>query len=310
LGDGANYLQKVRFGGIKQALGRAYQDLGRHHTSQAAAALSYYFVLSVFPALIFLSAVIGILPVGNLFNEALGFMSQVLPADAMHILSGVLGDVLRSHHAAWLSFGMLGIIWAASSAFAALIEALGIAYDAKDDRPYWKTRSLAIALAGVSGGLFLVALIVIVLGPRFGNWLATKFGLSIVFATIWPTLRWTIAICFTVLAIEFIYFLAPNARQRFGATLPGAIFSVVVWNGLSFLLRIYFAHFAHFNRTYGTLGGFIALMTWLYWTSFTLLVGAELNSELAKQSGRGSVQPRAPSHAKSAAEERVFRPAA
>jgi YihY family inner membrane protein len=92
--------------------------------------------------------------------------------------------------------------------------------------------------------------------------------------------------------------------------LPGAIFSVVVWNGLSFLLRFYFAHFAHFNRTYGTLGGFIALMIWLYWTSFTLLVGAELNSELAKQSGRGSVQPRAPTVAESTEEERVIRRAA
>jgi membrane protein len=99
-------------------------------------------------------------------------------------------------------------------------------------------------------------------------------------------------------------------RQRFGATLPGAIFSVVVWNGLSYLLRFYFAHFAHFNRTYGTLGGFIALMTWLYWTSFTLLVGAELNTELAKQSSKGSVKPRSPSVAERPEEERVFRPAA
>ena len=279
-------------------------------TPQAAAALSYYFVLSVFPALIFLSAVIAILPVGNLFSDVLVFMSEVLPPDAMRIMSGVLQDVLRSNHATWLAFGMLGIIWTGSTAFASLIEALGIAYDAKDDRPYWKRRLLAVALAGVSGGLFVVALIVIVLGPRFGDWLATKFGLSTVFAAIWPTLRWTIAISFTVLAIEFIYFLAPNVRQRFGATLPGAIFSVVVWNGLSFLLRIYFAHFAHFNRTYGTLGGFIALMIWLYWTSFTLLVGAELNTELAKQGGRGSVQPKAPSPDKSAEEERVIHPAA
>ena len=300
----------MRLSGIKQALRRAYQDLIRHHTLQVAGALSYQFVLSVFPALIFLSAVIGVLPVRDLFNNVLSFMSRVLPPDAMHLVSAVLRDVLSANHATWLSFGTLGIIWAASSAFASLIEALDIAYDAEETRPYWKTRSLSIALAGVSGGLFLCALIVIVVGPSFGDWLANRFGLSTIFAAVWPTLRWTIAISFTVLAVELIYFLAPNVRQRFGATLPGAIFSVVVWNGLSFLLGFYFGHFAHFNRTYGTLGGFIAFMTWLYWTSVALLVGAELNSELAKQTRKGSVQPKGPSLSERPEEGRAFRPAA
>src|SRR5215472_11169065 len=300
----------MQLGSIKHALGRAYQDLVRHHTLQVAGALSYQFVLSVFPGLIFLSAVIGLLPVRDLFNNVLGFMSRILPPDAMHIVGAVLRDVLSAHHATWLSFGTLGIIWAASSAFASLIEALDIAYDAEETRPYWKTRLLSGGLAGVSGGLFLVALIVIVIGPSFDDWLANKFGLSTVFAAIWPTLRWAIAISFTVLAVEFIYFLAPNVRQRFGATLPGAVFSVVIWNGLSFLLGIYFAHFAHFNRTYGTLGGFIAFMTWLYWTSFTLLVGAELNAELAKESRKGSVQPKGPSLSEEPQNGRVFRSAA
>jgi len=301
----------MQSGSIRHALGRAYQDLIRHHTLQVAAALSYYFALSVFPGLIFLSAVIGILPLRDLFNSVSGFMSRILPPDAMHILSAVLRDVLSSQHATWLSLGTLGIIWTASSAFAALIEALDIAYDAEENRPYWKTRLLSVGLAGVGGGLFLVALIVIVVGPSFGDWLAMKFGLSTVFAAIWPTLRWTIAISFTVVAVEFIYFLAPNVRQRFGATLPGAVFSVVVWNGLSFLLGIYFAHVANFSRTYGTLAGFIAFMTWLHWTSFTLLVGAELNAELAKERQKGSVLPKGgPSLSERPEQGRVFRPAA
>jgi len=109
---------------------------------------------------------------------------------------------------------------------------------------------------------------------------------------LWPFLHWTIAISFAVLAVESLYFLAPNVKQRFAASLPGAVFSVTVWIALSYLLGIYFRHFAHFNRTYGTLGGFIAMMTWLYWTSFVLLVGAELNAELAKQSKKGQIQER------------------
>ena len=131
-----------------------------------------------------------------------------------------------------------------------------------------------------------------IVGPRFGDWMAVHLGLSRIFAAIWPVLRWTIAISFTVLAVEVIYFVAPNIKQRFGATLPGAIFSVIVWDGLSYLLGIYFAHFADLNHVYGTLAGFIAFMTWLYWTSFALLVGAELNAKLAKESKRGALRSR------------------
>src|SRR5215471_15903475 len=143
----------MRISGIKCALVCAYQDLVRHHTLQVAAALSYYFVLSVFPGLIFLSAAFGLLPVGDLFNHVLLFMGRLLPADTMHLVYSVLRDVLSSHRATWLSFGMLGIIWTSSSGFSALIAALDIAYDANDDRPYWKTRLLAIVLALISGGL-------------------------------------------------------------------------------------------------------------------------------------------------------------
>jgi membrane protein len=280
----------VRIGSIKQALLATYQDVMRHHVLQVSAALSYYFVLSVFPGLIFLSAVFGSLPFGNLFNHVLLLMSRLLPADTMHIVGSVLSDVLSSHRGTWLSFGMIGTIWVASAGFAALIEALDIAYDAKDDRPYWKSRLLAIGLAAVTGTLLLVALATMIVGPRFGDWLAARFDVSAVFAMVWPVLRWAVAITFTVIAVEVVYFLAPNVKQRFGATLPGAIFSVAVWNALSFLLGIYFSHFADLNRTYGTLAGVIALMTWLYWTSFALLVGAELNAELAKQSMKGGIE--------------------
>jgi len=99
-----------------------------------------------------------------------------------------------------------------------------------------------------------------------------------------------VAVFFTVLAVEILYFLGPNVKQRFLATLPGAVVAVGCWIGLSYLLGVYFRHFAHFNKTYGTLGAAIALMTWLYWTGFGMLVGAELNSELAKISDKGPVE--------------------
>jgi membrane protein len=277
---------------MKRALACTSRDLIRHHTLQVSAALSYYFVLSVFPGLIFLSAIVGFISLPDLFGHVLLLMGRLLPVDTMKVVYSVLGDVLASHRGTWLSFGMLGMIWTTSAAFDSMIEALDIAYDVKEDRPFWKTRLLAIALSAIIGALLLSALGVMLVGPRFGSWLAGRLEMSAVFVAVWPALRWTLAICFTVLAVEVLYYLAPNVKQRFGATLPGAVLSVVVWNGLSFLLGYYFRHWANFNRTYGTLGGFIAFMTWLYWTSFVLLVGAELNAELAKESKKGCVPPK------------------
>jgi membrane protein len=284
----------VQISQIRRAISRTYEDIARHHTLQVAAALSYYFALSAFPALILLSAIIGLIPLPELFNHVLSLMARLLPPDTMQSVYSVLQDVLSAHRVRWLSFGMVGTVWMGSSAFDAIIEALDIAYDANDDRPYWKTRLLAVGLAAMSGGSLLIALAVMMLGPRFGDWLAAHLAVSSTFAMIWPVIHWTIAISFTVLAVELIYFVAPNVKQRFAATLPGAILSVGVWIGLSYLLGIYFRHFANYNRTYGTLGGFIALLTWLCWTSFVLLVGAELNAELARASAKKSSEPALP----------------
>ena len=275
---------------IKNALARTYADVDRNHTLQMAAALSYYFVLSLFPALIFLSAVVAYLPVPDLFNQSLALMARFLPPDTMGLVERVLADVISPNKATFLSLGILGSLWAASGGFAATIEALNVAYEVKDDRPFWKTRPLALGLAFITGALLLVALSVMVVGTRFGEWLAARVHLSDIFVLLWPYIHWTIAVGFAIVAIEVLYFLAPNVKQRFRATLPGAVFAVGCWIGLSYLLGAYFRHFANFNKTYGTLGAAIALMVWLYWTGFAMLVGAELNAELAKISREGKLQ--------------------
>jgi membrane protein len=280
----------VRLLNLKNALVRTYGDVLRNHTMQMAAALSYYFVLSLFPALIFLSAVVAYLPIPDLFNQALGMMARFLPADSMGLVRRVLSDVVTPNKGAFLSFGILGTLWAASGGFSAAIEALNIAYEVEDDRPFWKTKPLAVGLAFMTGTLLLTALSVMVVGPRFGEWLAGRVHLSFLFVLLWPYIHWTIAVGFTVFAVEALYCMAPNVKQRFLATLPGAVLAVGSWIGLSYLLGVYFRHFANFNKTYGTLGAAIALMVWLYWTGFAMLVGAELNAELAKISRKGKLQ--------------------
>jgi membrane protein len=275
---------------IKHALAGTYGNVLRNHTLQMAAALSYYFVLSLFPSLILLSAIVAYLPVPNLFDQALSVMARFLPPDSMGLVRRVLSDVISPNRGTFLSFGILGTLWTSSGGFAAAIEALNVAYDVEDDRPFWKTRPLAVGLALLTGALMLVALSVMIVGPRFGEWLAGRVHLSYLFVSLWPYIHWSVAIGFAILAVEALYFLAPNVKQRFLATLPGAILAVGCWVALSYLLGLYFRHFANLNKTYGTLGAAIALMTWLYWTGFAMLVGAELNSELAKISIEGKIE--------------------
>lgn len=282
----------MTYAAIERALAETYRDILRHHTFQDAAALSYYFVLAVFPLLILLSAVLTSFPLPGLFGLVLGLMSRLLPGSTMGLIQGVLLNVLASRRGTWISVGTLGLLWVSSAAFDALIEALDIAYDVKDPRPFWKTRLLAIGLGIVTATFLTIALIVMILGPRFADWLAQRIYLQHIFVLLWPFLHWIIAVGATVLTVETIYFLAPNVKQRFVATLPGAAVAVSSWIGLSYLLGIYFRNFANYDLVYGTLGAFIVFMTWLYWTSFALLVGAELNAEVAKESRKGALGPK------------------
>jgi len=272
-------------------LSQAWDDIQKNHTMALAAGLSYYFVLSLFPLLILAAAVIGFLPFfPNLFATLLETMSRVVPAESMAVVNKVLDTVLTSNKGGFLTVGIIGTLWSASSGVSALIEALNVAYDVPETRPFWKTRPLAIGLTLVLGALLLTSLGLMIVGPTFGEWLARKAHISWTFARLWPLLRWGTMIGFVVLAVEILFFMAPNVKQRFWATLPGAMVGVGFWIASSWALGFYFQHFANFNATYGTLGAVIALMVWLYWSSFAILAGAELNSELLKAAGAGKLE--------------------
>jgi membrane protein len=279
----------MRLQQIKMALTKTYQGVDRYHMLQMAAAMSYYFVISLFPALLFLSGILAYIPIPDLFNQTLHMTGRFLPADEMSLVQKVLADVTLPNRGAFLSFGLLGTVWTASGGLAATIEALNIVYHVEETRPFWKTRPLAVALSFVLGFLLLSALAVITLGPNFGEWLANRAHWSRIVAVAWPFIYWTIAVGFTTLAVELLYFWAPNVKQRFGSSLPGAVLAVVCWVGLSYGMGIYFRNFAHLNKTYGVIGAVIGLMIWLYWISLAMLVGAELNAELAKQSRLGPI---------------------
>ncbi|HEY6972073.1 MAG TPA: YihY/virulence factor BrkB family protein [Candidatus Angelobacter sp.] len=279
----------MTYRGLKEALWRTQEDINNKHTLQMAAALSYYFVMSLFPALILLSAILAYFRGPDLLNQAYMLMGGFVPRDTMALVEKVMEGVISPNRGAFLSFGILGTLWAASGGFSATIEALNIAYEVEENRPFWKTRPLAIWLTLIIGLFLLTALGVMIVGPEFGGWLAGRLHLSWLFAAVWPYVHWVVAVGFTVLSVEMLYFMAPNVKQRFLSTLPGAILSVACWIGLSYALGLYFRSFANFNKTYGTLGAAVALMVWLYWTGFFMLVGAELNCQLAKETSKGKI---------------------
>jgi membrane protein len=279
-------MSPMRFSVIKNLVARVNHDLQCNHTMAMAGALSFYFLLSLFPLLIFLAAMLAYIPIPNLFEEILNLMSRFVPPDAMGMVRRVVQGILWPPRSGLLSFGFLATIWAATGGFAAAIEALNVAYRVDETRPYWRTRLLAVGLTFICGSLVVVALGLSLLGPRFGELLAEHRVVGPIFAAVWPYFRWLILLTAIILAVELLYFWAPNVKQQFRCTLPGAVLGVLGWIGASYALGVYISRFTNYNATYGTLGGVIALMLWLYFSFLAILIGAEVNSELLRTAGK------------------------
>jgi len=274
---------------VKAVAVNVYDDINNNHILAFAASLSYYFVLSLFPALIAMAAVLGYLPIPDLWGKTLDTFSRFVPPDSMGLVRRVLSDVITPNKGKLLSFGLLGTIWASSSGFAAMIEALNVSYGVPETRPYWKTRLLAIGLTFAVGTVMVLAVVFMIVGPDFGIWLVAHLHVSWNLARFWPTLRWVTTLAAILIAVEGLYFWAPNVKQHFFSSLPGAMIAIGGWIGLSYLLGIYFQKFANFNKTYGTLGAAIALLIWLYWSGFMILLGGAVNAVVLQISGRGKL---------------------
>jgi len=260
-----------------------YQELFRTRAFTMAAAMSYYFLLALLPLLIFLSAMLGYLPIPNLFDQLLDILAVVVPPQAMQMVQRILHSLLAPHRGGLLSFGLLSYLWTASGGFAASIEALNVAYDVEKTRSWWRDRLQALLLTFTTGGLLLLGLLLIIAGPHFGHLLTELFPIPQGFGDIWPSLRLITIFVIFVAAVEVQYYLAPNRRQqRFMETLPGALVAVIGIFLSSAGLGYYFSHFANYSKTYGSLGAVIILMLWFYMVALLFVVGAELNAELLK----------------------------
>lgn len=272
---------------VGRAFLKALKDVDQHHLLAFAGSLAYYFFMSLIPFLVFLASLLIYIPIPGLFDYILGGLSHMFPADSMAMVRKVLADLANTSSKGLLSFGVIGTIWSASGGFSAMIEALNVAYDVQEGRPFWKTRPLAVLLAIVVGALVTVLLFAMFFGPRWGGELAAKLNLSPLFTATWLYFRWVLAAMCALLSVEVIYYLAPNVEQRrFLQTVPGSMIAVVLWVASSYLLGFYLQHFAQLSKSYGSLGAVVGLLLWFYGSNAAILIGAEVNAELAKAVGK------------------------
>lgn len=271
------------WGRTRVLLATVYEELFRTRAFTMAAAMSYYFLLALLPLLIFFSAMLGYLPIPDLFDQLLDYVAVFMPPEAMQTVQRILTGLLTPNRGGLLSFGLLGYLWTATGGFSALIEALNVAYDVEKGRGWWRDRLQALLLTFTTGLLTIVGLLLVIAGPHFGRLLAELFLIPQSVGTIWPFLRLvTILVTFT-LVVELQYYLGPNIKQRFLETLPGAVTAVLGIFVSSAGLSFYFDHFGHYNKTYGSMGAVIILMVWFYVVSLLFVAGAELNAERLKQ---------------------------
>jgi membrane protein len=275
---------------IRRSLITVYNDIYEERLFVFAAGLSYYFVLSLFPLLVSMAALLGYVPIPHMFEGLLTLMAKLVPGDGMSMVRNIVSDVMSHKHKHFLTFGLLFTIWTASSGFAATIDGLNVVYRVRETRPVWKTRPIALGLTLLAGSLLLLAVGLMVEGTYLGIWFTAKFELNPGILAVWRYLQWGIAMIFAMLALELLYHFGPDVKQRFRDSLTGAIVAVIIWIGLSYLLGSYFRHFDSFDKTYGPLGAAIGLYVWFYLSGFAILVGGELNFLLCVLRNHGTPQ--------------------
>jgi membrane protein len=267
-----------------QALKATVQEFHRDDALGLAAQLAYYLILALFPFILVLVSLMGTFGSQELASEVLSYFRQLMPQQAYEVIETFTGNIIsgRAEAPGLMSFGILFTIWVASGAFAALINALNRAYDVQETRPFWKVRGIAILMTLGLSVLILVGVLLLILGPQIGQFIANLFGLGDLFELVWNIMRWPVALFFMVFTVALLYYFAPDANQPFRWITPGGLLGVVLWVLASMGFNLYVSNFGSYNKTYGSIGAVIVLLLYLYVSSLTILFGATLNAILVR----------------------------
>jgi len=266
---------------VRELANRLWYQSQKDEVFGRAAQLSYYVLLALFPALIVLTAAMGLLSVERYMPELMTYLRTVLPEDVLSMVERFLQQVADGSGANILSLGGLGALWASSSGVTAIMEALNVVYDVKEDsRPFWQVRLTAILLTIGLAGFVILSLTLVLYGQTIGSWIAGLVGLGEAFTWLWNLLRWPVIVGLMLLVVGVVYYVCPDIRQEWRWITPGSVFAVGMWVVVTLGFKLYVDNFSDYNKVYGSIAGVIVLMLWLYWSGMVLLIGGEINAEI------------------------------
>jgi membrane protein len=247
--------------------------------SALGAQLTYYLILAFFPFLILLMTIISYTPVTS--EDILKGVSPVLSNTTYKIIEDFVNEILASGSRTLLSIGMIGTIWASANGVMAIVKGLNKAYDEEENRPFWKIIGIAILFTLALGFMILLSFALLVFEKKVGEQLFELFHFPNNFDAIWNFIKYGIPLAIMLVVFVFLYLFAPNRRLSVREVIPGAIFSTVGWVIISILFAFYVDRWDTYTRSYGSLGGIIVLLIWLYFSSVIILLGGEINATLA-----------------------------
>jgi membrane protein len=270
-------------------LRRAVTRFRRDNLTDWAAALTYYSLLSLFPALIAMVSLIGLFgdPVSTT-RSLTEIVASLGPDSAAETFSGPIESVASDRGAAGFAFvlGLAAALWSASAYVGAFIRASNVIYETEEGRPFWKLRPLQLAvtlLLIVAMALLAVALVLT--GPVVDA-VAEPIGVGETAVAVWNVAKWPAMAAVFLAMLALLYYASPNARLRgFRWVTPGSLVAIVVWALASAAFALYVANFGSYDKTYGTMAGLVALIVWLWIGNLAILFGQQLNAELERPAG-------------------------
>jgi len=265
-------------------LKRTVKQFQADNLTDWAAALTYYGILSLFPALLVLISTLGLVGHGTertVVNE----LKRLVPGTA----GDVIGNVIRNVQAAPQASGILAIVglltalWSASAYIAAFIRATNAIYDVPEGRPIWKTLPLRLLLTIMTGVILTVSLLAVVTTGKLATLVGRLMHIGDVAVTVWDIAKWPVLVALISLMFAVLYYFAPNAKHGgFRWITPGGVLAVLIWLAASAGFALYVSQFGSYNKTYGTFAGVIVFLIWLWISNIAVLLGAEFDAELER----------------------------
>jgi len=277
-------LRQIRPGSWSYIVRRTVREFLRHDGMDLAAALTYYAVLAVFPALIALVSLLGLLGQGpESVATILEVARRLVPMEALSAVQSVVENLAASSAGLALVLGLLGALWFVSGYIQAFGRAMNLLYEVPEGRPLLVLWAKTAAVTLLLGTLAMCAILMLLISGPVARALGDVLGLGSRVLLLWGVLKWPVLALILAIVIAVLYYTAPNVRQpRFRWLSPGALLAIIVWLGGSLVFGEYVSNFSNYGATYGSLAGGIVFLIWLWVSNLALLLGAELDAEIER----------------------------